>query len=207
VTRLSVTVGPASDATELTVRRNVYQYSRVEGATTIEGGDLASNDLVDRIRFFHSGTVPNEFAENGFSDADTRPVDLGLLGFWSLLALLRARHLGHVADRLDDLHELVQCDPDVNSIDTVSVQQMVGFMLSHPDYSDAGIGITLEGFVHLEWKLPQNGRVVMKFTGSGTVRIVVMSRLIGVKASFPVRGEYSFNSVFDVAGPWLERKQ
>lgn len=144
---------------------------------------------------------------NSFSDADTRPVDLDLLDYWSLVALLRSRKLGHVADRMADLHELVLQDPDVDSIDIVSFRQMVGFMLFHSDFSDAGIGITLEGFVHLEWKLPQNGRVVMKFIGSGKVRVVVMSRLIGVKASFPVSGEYSLNNVFDVVSPWLERKQ
>lgn len=144
---------------------------------------------------------------NSFSDPDTRPVNLDLLDFWSLVALLRSRKLGNVADRMDDLHELVLQDPEVDFIDIASFRQMVGFMLSHPDLSDAGIGITLEGFVHLEWKLPQNGRVVMKFIGSGKVRVVVMARLIGVKAWFPVKGEYSIKNVYDVVSPWLEHKQ
>lgn len=207
MTSLSVTVGPESDVTELSVRRNDYQYLPMDGVTTIEAGGLASNDFVDRIRFFHSGTASNELAENSFSDADTRPVDLDLLGFWSLVAFLRSRQLGHVADRMDDLHHLVLEDPEVDSIDIVSFRQMVAFMVCHTDLPEPGIGITLEGFVHVEWKLPENGRVVMKFTGSGKVRVVVMSRLIGVKASFPVRGEYSLENVFDVVDPWLELKQ
>lgn len=208
MTSLQVSGNTASKATGMEVLDRAYMRPSPDVATAVDEVGPESIDPVDRRWFpFDSETASTDLAKISVSDADTRLVNLDSLEFRPLVALLRARELGDVAERMDDLHDIVLEDPEVDSIDIVSFRQMVGFMLCRPGLPEPGIGITLEGFVHLEWKLPERGRVVMKFIGAGKVRVVVMSRLIGVKASFPVKGEYSLKNVFDVVSPWLERTQ
>ncbi len=91
-----------------------------------------------------------------------------------IFAGLRLFGLEDVADRLGYLHSLAG-DPDETPIEVESLRAMALFLMSERGLADPQIGITPDGLMQIEWRIPPNGILAMEFLPSGLIRFAAVS--------------------------------
>jgi hypothetical protein len=92
-----------------------------------------------------------------------------------VVAALRTFGLGKVADRLVYLRSLAHDDPDEAEIEIESLRAMALFLISERQLQDPIIGVTPDGLMQIEWRLPSDGILAMEFKPSDLVRFAAIS--------------------------------
>ena len=92
-----------------------------------------------------------------------------------IITALRLFGLDAVADRLGYLCSLAYDDPDEAPIEIESLRPMALFLMSQRQLRDPQIGITPNGLMQIEWRLPSNGILAMEFLFSGLIRFAAIS--------------------------------
>ena len=92
-----------------------------------------------------------------------------------VIAVLRLFRLDAVADRLGYLCSLAYDDPDEAHLEIESLRPMALFLMSHRQLRDPQIGVTPNGLMQIEWRLPSNGILAMEFLLSGLIRFAAIS--------------------------------
>ena len=92
-----------------------------------------------------------------------------------IIAMLRLFGLDVVADRLVYLCSLADDDPDEPRVEIESLRAMALFIMSERHLLDPRIGITPDGLIQIEWRIPDNGVLAMVFLPSGLIRFAAVS--------------------------------
>ena len=92
-----------------------------------------------------------------------------------IIAVLRLFGLDVVASRLVYLCSLADDDPDEPSIEIESLRAMALFIMSERNLLDPRIGVTPDGLIQIEWRVPDNGILAMMFLPSGLIRFAAVS--------------------------------
>ncbi len=92
-----------------------------------------------------------------------------------IFAVLRLFGLDVVADRLVYLCSLADDDPDEPRIEIESLRAMALFIMSERNLLDPRIGVTPDGLIQIEWRVPDNGVLAMVFLTSGLIRFAAIS--------------------------------
>ncbi|MCE2458175.1 MAG: hypothetical protein J4G14_10215 [Dehalococcoidia bacterium] len=92
-----------------------------------------------------------------------------------IIAVLRLFGLDVVADRLVYLCSLADDDPDEPRIEIESLRAMALFIMSERNLLDPRIGVTPDGLIQIEWRVPDNGVLAMVFLTSGLIRFAAIS--------------------------------
>ena len=95
------------------------------------------------------------------------------------MAVLRWWGRGAVADRLLYLRDLAREDPEESPVDLGSLRAMAHFLMSERQLPDPRIGVTSDGLVQIEWRVPTNGILAMEFLPSGLIRFAAVSAPVG----------------------------
>lgn len=100
------------------------------------------------------------------------------------------KHIGQepIADRLVYLHDVVADDLDEKPIDLESLRQFALFIYRN-QLPDPQIGTSVDGFVHAEWRIEDQGILAMVFLPSGSIEFVAM-----LKPSAPEERSWSVRS-------------
>ena len=92
-----------------------------------------------------------------------------------IIAVLRLFGLDVVANRLVYLCSLAGNDPDEPRIEIESLRAMALFIMSERHLLDPRIGVTPDGLIQIEWRVPDNGVLAMVFLPSGLIRFAAVS--------------------------------
>ena len=92
-----------------------------------------------------------------------------------IITALRLFGLDAVADRLGYLCSLAYDDADEAPIEMESLRAMTLFLMSQRQLRDPQIGVTPDGSMQIEWRLPSNGILAMEFLLSGLIRFAAIS--------------------------------
>ena len=92
-----------------------------------------------------------------------------------IIAVLRLFGLDVVANRLVYLCSLADDDPDEPRIEIESLRAMALFIMSERHLLDPRIGVTPDGLIQIEWRIPDNGVLAMVFLPSGLIRFAAVS--------------------------------
>ena len=94
-----------------------------------------------------------------------------------IVAVFRLFGVEAVADRLSYLRSLSD-DPDETPMDVESLRAMALFLMSERQLPDPQIGITPDGLMQIEWRMPPSGILAMEFRHSGLIRFAAISSSI-----------------------------
>ena len=92
-----------------------------------------------------------------------------------IIAVLRMFGLDPIADRLGYLRSLIDDDPDEPPVEIESLRAMALFIMSERQLLDPRIGVTPDGLIQIEWRIPSNGILAMDFLPSGLIRFAAIS--------------------------------
>ena len=92
-----------------------------------------------------------------------------------IIAVLRLFGLDVAANRLVYLCSLADDDPDEPRIEIESLRAMALFIMSERHLLDPRIGVTPDGLIQIEWRIPDNGVLAMVFLSSGLIRFAAVS--------------------------------
>ena len=92
-----------------------------------------------------------------------------------IVAMLRLFGLAPIADRLSYLRSLADDDPDEPTIKIESLRAMALFLMDERQLSDPHIGVTPDGLIQVEWRLPTRGILAMVFLTSGMIHFAAIS--------------------------------
>ena len=92
-----------------------------------------------------------------------------------IIAVLRLFGLDVVASRLVYLCSLADDDPDEPHIEIESLRAMALFIMSERNLLDPRIGVTPDGLIQIEWRVPDTGVLAMAFLPSGLIRFAAIS--------------------------------
>ena len=93
-----------------------------------------------------------------------------------IIAVLRIFGLDSVGRSLGlYLRSLVDDDPDEPSIKLESLRAMAIFIMSERQLLDPRVGVTPDGLIQVEWRIPNNGILAMDFMPSGLIRFAAIS--------------------------------
>ena len=92
-----------------------------------------------------------------------------------IVAVLRLFGLDTLADRLGYLCSLADDDPDEPRIEVGSLREMALFLMGERQLLDPRIGVTLDGLIQIEWRVPDSGILAMVFLPSGLIRFAAIS--------------------------------
>ena len=92
-----------------------------------------------------------------------------------IIAVLRLFGLDTVASRLVYLCSLADDDPDEPHIEIESLRAMALFIMSERNLLDPRIGVTPDGLIQIEWRVPDTGVLAMVFLPSGLIRFAAIS--------------------------------
>ena len=92
-----------------------------------------------------------------------------------IIAVLRLFGLDVVANRLVYLCSLADDDPDEPRIEIESLRAMALFIMSERHLLDPRIGVTPDGLIQIEWRVPDNGVLAMVFLTSGLIQFAAVS--------------------------------
>ena len=84
-------------------------------------------------------------------------------------SLLRQAGLDAAADRLDDLQELIEEDPEEPEMSLDSLRQLALFLMEERQLPSPDISISPEGIMGISWRIPVKGIVAMEFLLSGLI--------------------------------------
>ena len=79
------------------------------------------------------------------------------------------------ADRLSQLRSLVAEDSDEPRLEIESVRALASFLMSERQLPDPQIGVSPDGFIQIEWRVPTNGILAMEFLPSNLIRFAAIS--------------------------------
>ena len=88
---------------------------------------------------------------------------------------LRRSGRGKVADRLVYLRGLAEEDPEESPMNLDSLRAMARLLMSERQLPAPRTSVTSDGFVHIEWRFPNNGILAMVFLPSGLIRFAAVS--------------------------------
>ena len=83
--------------------------------------------------------------------------------------------LDEVADRVEYLRSLADDDPDETPVEIESLRAMALFLMGQRQLLEPRIGVTPDGLIQVEWRLPSNGILAMDFLTSGLIRYAAIS--------------------------------
>ena len=96
-----------------------------------------------------------------------------------IIDILRRFNLAAIADRLTDLRELVEDDPEESPMELESLRSLATFLMSEireRQLPEPEIGVTPDGLVEIAWSLPpHNGILAMDFLISGKIQYTAIS--------------------------------
>ena len=92
-----------------------------------------------------------------------------------IIAVLRLFGLDVIANRLVYLCSLAEDDPDEPRIEIESLRAMALFIMSERHLLDPRIGVTPDGLLQIEWRIPDNGILAMVFLSSGLIQFAAVS--------------------------------
>ena len=87
-----------------------------------------------------------------------------------IIAVLRLFDLDAVANRLAYLHGLADDDPDEPCIEIESLRAVALFIMGERHLPDPRIGLTPDGLIQIEWRVPDDGLLAMVFLPSGMIQ-------------------------------------
>ena len=133
----------------------------------------------------NQASTEQEIYQRSIANADSRE---------EVTALLRQAGLDAAADRLDDLQELIEEDPDEPEMSLDSLRQLALFLMEERQLPFPGIGMGPDGLLGMSWRIPERGIVAMQFLPSGLVQFAASrdlndpeSRRIGVNGTLPAK--------------------
>ena len=88
---------------------------------------------------------------------------------------LRLKGFEVAAERLSQLGSLVAENPDEPHLEIESVRALASFLMSEKQLPEPQIGVTPNGLVQIEWRVPTNGILAMEFLISGLIRFAAIS--------------------------------
>ncbi len=89
--------------------------------------------------------------------------------------VLRLNGFEAAAERLSQLGSVVAENPDEPSFEIESVRALASFLVSEKQLPEPQIGVTPNGLVQIEWRVPTNGILAMEFLISGLIRFAAIS--------------------------------
>ena len=92
-----------------------------------------------------------------------------------IVAVFRLFGLNDIAERLSYLRSLADDDPDETPMDVESLRAMALFLMSERQLPNPQIGITPDGLMQIEWRIPPSGIVAMEFRRSDMIRFAAIS--------------------------------
>lgn len=92
-----------------------------------------------------------------------------------IVAVFRLFGVEAVANRLSYLRSLSDDDPEERPIDVESLRAMALFLMRERQLPDPQIGITLDGLMQIEWRMPPSGILAMEFRHSEMIRFAAIS--------------------------------
>ena len=88
---------------------------------------------------------------------------------------LRLEGFEAAAERLSQLGSLVAENPDEPHLEIESVRALASFLMSEKQLPEPRIGVTPDGLVQIEWRVPTKGILAMEFLISGLIRFAAIS--------------------------------
>ena len=88
---------------------------------------------------------------------------------------LRLKGFEAAAERLSQLGRLVAKNSDEPHLEIESVRALASFLMSEKQLPEPQIGVTPNGLVQIEWRVPTNGILAMEFLISGLIRFAAIS--------------------------------
>ena len=92
-----------------------------------------------------------------------------------VVKLLRDNGRPILARKLITMLRNMREDPDEPPISIVSLRDMARFLVEHKDFADPFIGPDRRGIIHAQWRIIDNGALVLSFLGDGEILLVAQA--------------------------------
>ena len=87
--------------------------------------------------------------------------------------VISGRHT--IAADLKGLLQLIDEDPEESPVELDSLRAFAEFLIDEPQYPDPTVGSDPRGYIQAEWRVFENGLLVMNFRPNGLIRFVAVS--------------------------------
>ena len=125
-----------------------------------------------------------------------------------IIAVLRMFGLDAIADRLVYLRSLADDDPDEPRMEIESLRALALFLMSERQLLDPRIGVTPDGLIQAEWRIPTNGILAMEFLSPSLIRFAAVSTPAGYDADrWRVNGTLPKGETMAAVQPFTEHIQ
>ena len=98
-----------------------------------------------------------------------------------------------LAGKLITLLRNVREDPNGSTVNIISLREMARLLVTHENFSDPFVGPDRRGIVHAQWRIMNNGVLVVSFLGYGEILLVAQA------------DENPDNEALDISARGLER--
>lgn len=87
-----------------------------------------------------------------------------------IVAELRQSGLSSAAERIVDLQQLLEEDPDEPEMSLESLRQLTLFLVEERQLPAPDIGVGPDGLLGISWRIPERGIIAMSFLASGLIQ-------------------------------------
>lgn len=122
-----------------------------------------------------------------------------------IIEALPLLELRTIATRLNYLLEFSQEDPDEPTMALASLRELALFFASEPQRDEPEIGLGPDGHLQGEWRVGDDGILVMKFLRDGLIQFAAISRPTGDRLPFRVNGTLPKDGALDTVRAFVRR--